>query len=184
MNPTTTKALHVALLVLTAIAALGPVVAPLVSVIPSTAYRDISECVAFAGTIVAYLTQSPLFAPLLQIRPIAGQLPKPPAVPRILGVLGLLAFVAAFAGCSLFKSGAATTVIADVGSLAGCVIHGLETDADPTVESLALECSPILASDVVAILAALEGPVVSDAGSTLPASFKAHKALVAHRAAK
>jgi hypothetical protein len=82
--------------------------------------------------------------------------------------------------CSLFKSGTTTTVVTDVGSIAACVLGHIETDIDPTAESIAIECAPAAVADVLAILTALDQP--TDAG-TSPASAKAHR-ILAHRGAK
>ena len=82
--------------------------------------------------------------------------------------------------CSLFKNGTTTTVVSDVGSIAACVLGHIETDIDPTAESIAIECAPAAVADVLAILTALDQP--TDAG-TSPASAKAHR-ILAHRGAK
>ena len=70
----------------------------------------------------------------------------------------------AISGCSLFKSGAtSTTIVNSVGSLASCVIDHVETDPDPTFETIAEECAPIAITDVTLIVAALA--TTPDAGS-------------------
>ena len=60
-----TKIFHIVLLVLTAVAGLGTVVAPFSDVVPPNVFHGISAAIAFAGTLVAY-AQKPVLVDLLK----------------------------------------------------------------------------------------------------------------------
>ncbi len=68
MSPTIRVILHYGLVGLAFVAALGPAIAHLSDILPGSIYTDIVSFVAGAGTLNAWLTSSPLFQPLFQLK--------------------------------------------------------------------------------------------------------------------
>jgi hypothetical protein len=181
MNPQAKKALDIAVAIITAVAALGPVVVSLRGILPPSWYVQVSGVVAMAGALHLWIAQSGVLTLFGAKTPPSP--PKPPTHPLGLVCLWMLAGAMALAACTLFGQ----SVVAaggDVAPILTCVealVDAGHAPGDGTIEA-AVESCGVAAADVTVTVQAIEALVATpDAGAT---PLAAKVAAMPHRGSK